>query len=338
MFSLPVGSFDINRGSAQANGLVFWAPLLNNSTREFLTGKALSRSVATLARVATERGLLFDFTSSEYILSGRPQITGYPLTVMCWFNTDATTDNDVLMAIGSSATADAFTLSAQGGAAGDPIRAYSEVAAGSSAGSTSTGYTAGSWYHAVGVFSGDSSRAAYLNGGSKGSNSTSRAVTFSALNTLRIAAGAAAAAANFFDGRIMDARVYNRALTDAEVLTYYQNPWDLYLPVHRWWMQPSFLADLFVTPTTASAVSSVTAPVVVLSSLTLTPSAASAVSSALFGAVSANLTLAPTPASATAQARLGQAVSGAGRGLTLYPRSLDLTLYTRSRSFTLGDR
>jgi len=34
---------------------------------------------------------------------------------------------------------------------------------------------------------------------------------------------------------LADARIYNRALTDQEVLDLYRNPWELYEPVIRWW-------------------------------------------------------------------------------------------------------
>ena len=134
--------------------------------------------------------------------------------MVCWFNADQVTTNDYLVSVSSSANA-YFALAIFGANAGDPVGAFDfSTSYGPFLGLTTTGYSAGTWTHAAGVWSSLSSRTAYINGGSSGTNTSSQnAIT---LTRAQIAANAAAAT-NRMNGLIAEVGIWNAALTDAEI-------------------------------------------------------------------------------------------------------------------------
>lgn len=234
MFRHRLPDFDLNRTSPQARGLVFWAPLLNNSALDFISGKVGTRTGA-LARTTSARGQVFDFTASP-ILYWTPTYKAYPLTMMGWFNPDNVTNLLIGVSLGDTATANGYTLAAQGDVAGDPVRAFSDGGGSYWYAGTSTSYSATTWQHMAGVWTANNDRAVYLNGGGKGSNGASISTNQASINRLAIAGSYLSSPTYQFDGKLMDVRVYRRALSDSEIAAYYRNPWDLFTPLQRWWL------------------------------------------------------------------------------------------------------
>ena len=78
---------------------------------------------------------------------------------------------------------------------------------------TSTNAPLNQWSHVAGVIASTTSRAAYLNGGSKGTNTTS--VAPAGMNRVRVGLSSTDGAP--FDGRIAEFAIWNVDLTDAEV-------------------------------------------------------------------------------------------------------------------------
>ena len=158
--------------------------------------------------------MAYDFTaaSSQYLSMTSSPVSGPPLTMACWFNADQVTTSDYLVSVSSSASA-YFALAIFGANAGDPVGAF-DFNSGIFLGFTTTGYSAGSWTHAAGVWSSLSSRTAYINGGSSGTNTGSQsAIT---LTRAQIAANAAAAT-NRMNGLIAEVGIWNVALTAEEI-------------------------------------------------------------------------------------------------------------------------
>lgn len=169
--------------------------------------------------------MAFDFNGSsdylEYTLS-----LSYPFTMACWFNGDSTTATGVLLGACnfSGSDDDRMQLNAAGATGGDPIQmgAVTNGGAGVNA-QTSTGYTAGTWFHACGVAASATSRTAYINGGSSGSNTTNRAMT--GLDRLVIGSRRAAGTLGaYFDGRIAAVAVWNTGLSAADVASIAKGP------------------------------------------------------------------------------------------------------------------
>lgn len=155
-------------------------------------------------------------SSSQYLEHAAAVVAAAPLTMACWFRTPNVSDNQVLMSVGASGTTHRFGLMTGGAIASDPILA--QVNAGSTTSATTTaGYSANVWHHACGVYDSATSRAAYLDGGAKGTNATSKVP--SGLNRTAIGREVQATPANYVDGDIAEAAIWNVALTDGEVMT-----------------------------------------------------------------------------------------------------------------------
>ncbi len=157
----------------------------------------------------------FTAASSMYLENTSAPVTAAPCSMSCWFYANDVTANHTLMSVADSATnTDAFVLRAAGVAAGDPVRAIAE-AGGSSGVSSTTAYSAATWSQAGAVFASSTSRTAYLNGVAATANTT--AITPSSLDRVSIGNLDWTPRAQYTDGRIAEAAIWDAALTDAEM-------------------------------------------------------------------------------------------------------------------------
>lgn len=154
--------------------------------------------------------------SSHYLYnSGTPPVTAQPLTMACWFYPIGDFWN-VLVGIGTAGSNNnRYSLGATNNANGSLVSAQSRSSINGIA-QTTSGFTRNTaWYHACAVFTSNTSRAAYLNGGSKGTNSTN--VSISTPSALYVGDNMGYVP-NAVDGHIAEVAMWNVALTDAEVL------------------------------------------------------------------------------------------------------------------------
>jgi hypothetical protein len=93
------------------------------------------------------------------------------------------------------------------------IKAFTISSGGSAEATASAGASTTDWFHACGVWTAINSRAAFLNGGSKGTDTTS--LTTNTLTTVR--AGASQGTTGFYEGTLAEIGVWNVALDDSEV-------------------------------------------------------------------------------------------------------------------------
>lgn len=146
-------------------------------------------------------------------------VTNFPLTMACWFNSTNTTNAQVLMCVNAASSPNRITMSARGDLAGDPIRisAVGTTGGGVSA-DTSSGFSAGAWTHACGVFTSSTSRTAYINGGSSATNTTNVAVSGIIQASIGVQRYSLVPSGQFFfNGSIAEVGIWNAALTPAEV-------------------------------------------------------------------------------------------------------------------------
>lgn len=140
-----------------------------------------------------------------------------PLTLAAWFRSTSTTATQNIISLDTVDNTGGFRLLASGNASGDPVTANHRSSSSPANANTTTGYTANTWYHACGVFTSNSSRTAYINGGSSATNTSVR----TAITVDRVDMGAnytgSAYTSQIFTGRIAEAAVWNVALTAAEV-------------------------------------------------------------------------------------------------------------------------
>jgi hypothetical protein len=144
-------------------------------------------------------------------------VSSPPLTLACWFNPNNVTASNCLVSITGPGTSNIrFALFASGAIAGDPIRAsITSVFA-----SSTSGFVANEWQHACAVFASNSSRTAYLDGGSPGTNTGTQAVTGidrTNIGCQFISGAGGLNGTSFTNGLIAEVGIWNAALTAAEV-------------------------------------------------------------------------------------------------------------------------
>lgn len=153
------------------------------------------------------------------------------LTLSAWCTGPAGTTNDPLLGVGSSVNG--YVMLRRSSA--EAMQAGSSTAGGSLASATASGgFVANEWSHGVAVFNSATSRAAFCNGGNKGTNGTNnapgnlnRVVPFAAYR-----GGTASAICSATINRVALPMVIGRALSDAEVRALYEEqlaaPWDIF--------------------------------------------------------------------------------------------------------------
>lgn len=139
-------------------------------------------------------------------------VAGAPCTLACWFNSTSLTVNQNLLALRNVANTYYVGIAANGSQVGDPVQAYTASPAVIAA--TSAGYSANVWQHAAGVFESSSSRSAFLNGGNKGTNTTT--ITPLTLTETHLAAFSSSASQRLI-GALAEVGIWDVALTDDEI-------------------------------------------------------------------------------------------------------------------------
>jgi hypothetical protein len=162
--------------------------------------------------------MALDFNgTTQYLSRTSAVVTGYPVTMACWANVDNLTARHGLMQLRRSADGFSDIVLVADGASADKILAAVEVPPEGYDAATTAAFTANTWFHAAGVFASDTSRSAFLNGGSKGTDTMS--LVLETLNATQIGQWNYndGVQLNYTNGRIAEAAIWNVALTDAEV-------------------------------------------------------------------------------------------------------------------------
>ena len=148
--------------------------------------------------------------SSQSLECSESPVSALPITFSCWYNTDNTADLKGLMRVQNS-SGYYHQLALMHSGYGAYVAMIANDGSASQADSSTT-YSVGVWQHACGVEASTTSRAAYINGGSKGTNSTSR--TISSPDETKIGSFDGG---YYMYGGIAEAAIWNAALTDFEV-------------------------------------------------------------------------------------------------------------------------
>lgn len=157
----------------------------------------------------------FSSAATDRLVGSAAWATAAPLSMGCWFYTTSSTLRQFLMMVAVTTNNDnRFSLELRGDVGGDPLHALTEASASSSQAVTSSGYSVNTWQHGLAVFAASNDRRVYLNGGSKGTESTSRSPV--GLNKCSIGAFSGSSNSLGMEGLIAEAGVWSAALTDAE--------------------------------------------------------------------------------------------------------------------------
>lgn len=168
--------------------------------------------------------MAYDFVtaSSQYLSTASAPATTVPLTMACWFRTTSSATNQAIMQLHGETSVVAsrtnrYLLAANIAAVNSPFRVFTQSTNGDSdALSDYNGLQANTTYHGAGVFSGTSSRTAYLNGVAATADTTLTRVQTVSQMTIgsRFVNNANGL---YFTGWIAEVGIWNVALTAAEI-------------------------------------------------------------------------------------------------------------------------
>ena len=154
--------------------------------------------------------------SAEALNLGSSPVSGYPISMACWFKTPNQSNEQALISVADSSVASQMhTLSADGSHASNLIRARSRDGLDNESAATGAGYSSDVWTHACAVFTNATLRGAYINGGNVGFDVQSSDP--SGFDQTRLGSTANATPAQFHDGEIAEAGIWDVALVAAEV-------------------------------------------------------------------------------------------------------------------------
>lgn len=138
-------------------------------------------------------------------------LTAPPLSFACWFNTNSSS-KPLLNITQDAGSSNGFLLYIT---AARSVAIYSSSAAAIS----SVGTAINEWHHACGVIAASNSRAAYVNGGNKGTNTSN--ATVSGVDITKIAQDAAGGGLADYAGLLAEAAIWNVALPDEAIRLLY---------------------------------------------------------------------------------------------------------------------
>jgi len=242
----PNTQFTLNTQSTQARGLVGWWPTLgqygNTATvRDYVA----NRFPMTQYNTPTWQNdgvfgeaLLYDDAATEYLEVAASPVASEPFSFSAWYKTNDLGANQVLLSLGDSGSGLYYALILTGNVAA-PYDGYVTAWAFdgdlNSLAFTSMAFSANVWQHAVAVFASNGSIKVYVNGGHVGTSAVAHgAIT---INQIAIGVSADGTPSNYMSGQISDARLYNRALTAAEI-------WQMYDPATRWELYKPVMPDM----------------------------------------------------------------------------------------------
>jgi len=162
--------------------------------------------------------------SNQYIDIASSTPNAAPLTLAAWINFDTTAGNQCIIGIEGEVTPSSnvhgFVLvSVSGTIWGLTVATSFDYAA------TTTTFSTGVWYHIVAVFTSSTDRKIYVNGNStpEGTNTTNLTPNTTYVERTRIGdrANTVNEGTQYFNGKIADVRVYNRAISTSEISDLY---------------------------------------------------------------------------------------------------------------------
>ena len=158
---------------------------------------------------------LFDDASSEYLEIASALGLSLPFTMATFFYTDDDTLNEALMWVGYKDWTDTFYSLHCGPLQNGLVADARKTPMSTSFAVTTADYSANTWHHGCAVFAATNSRAAYLDGGNKGTDAT----LIDTITPDRTSIGRCgdSTPGGYFSGSIAWPAIWNVALTDDEV-------------------------------------------------------------------------------------------------------------------------
>jgi len=157
---------------------------------------------------------LFDDALSEYLYINSGILTAAPISMSCWFRTDADVTVCPMFLGDKDVNSEYFLILAYDVAGGNIVRCVSRNSAGGTIGyaDSTTTITQGTWHHLLAVFAATNDRRVYLDGGGKGTDATT--VVPAGVDRFAVGTQAQSSMSYYMSGDIAEAALWNTALTD----------------------------------------------------------------------------------------------------------------------------
>lgn len=153
--------------------------------------------------------------SNQYLSASSTLLTDEPIDMLCYFWSDNITATVNLVSLGNNGASGYYRLAPRGAAGGDPLSSTKANDAGTGANADATlAYSANAWQSAWASFISNTSRAAGINGGNKGTDTTS--ITDPTPDFVTLAALRINAVSQHLDGRLAETYILDANLTDAQ--------------------------------------------------------------------------------------------------------------------------
>lgn len=156
--------------------------------------------------------------STERLQKDVAPITGPPLSVSAWFDSDidpGTPHRTMLSITDKDASGQFYKLYIEGFGDRNVHWESRDVTAGVA--TSTTFWSVGTWHHALGVEASASDRRVYLDGGGKGTDTTNK--TPVGLDHISVGRLGSSSPDNHFDGKLAEVGLWNVALTDDEAVS-----------------------------------------------------------------------------------------------------------------------
>jgi len=173
--------------------------------------KRLLALLLLLAAAPAFGGVTFDNTTNGKATAGTTELTAAPITLCAQFRQTASA-SDGIVTIGDTTSDSDFRLLVTSGGV---IQADAEASGVDHATTTSTTTSLNTWGSACAVFTSSTSRSAYLNGGGKGTDTSTSSP--SGVDTTAVGMLYRSSPGNFFVGDIAEVGIWSRALGDGEI-------------------------------------------------------------------------------------------------------------------------
>lgn len=154
--------------------------------------------------------------SSQYLSGASTLLTNEPIDMVIYGYCGSSTAYQVALNLGNGGGASGnYDVVWAGSAGGDPISCLKQTdGAVNGQADTSSGYSTNTWFLGASTFISNTSRAAFINGGSKGTNTTS--ITDPTPDNIAIGASLNSSASVYFNGRLAEAYVISANMTDGQ--------------------------------------------------------------------------------------------------------------------------
>jgi hypothetical protein len=150
--------------------------------------------------------------TNQYLLRGGAVVSAVPLTMAAWAFSNQASGNEAVIAVyDTGGQPDKFGLYFGGAQSGDPILAL-VYGSGWSWAESAGGYSTGTWHHLAATFTSSTSRAAFLDGGNKGTDTGNQ--TPAGIDTTAVGRDEYG---RYHTGGVAEAAVWNAALSEEEI-------------------------------------------------------------------------------------------------------------------------